>query len=104
MLLFVDDDSARHAPIKGGSPSPASAMLVSLFWAEEASLRSFAWVERVASASNIADGPSRLAFAEICALGAPWSESQQGISFGSFWGFKGELAAGARFWSRRANV
>ena len=74
MVVFVDNDSARHALIKGGSPSPASAQLVGLFWTVEAHLRSFAWIERVASSSNIADGSSRLDFAAVRSLGAAPSE------------------------------
>ena len=74
MVLFVDNDSARHALIKGGSPSPASAQLVGLFWSAEAHLRSFVWVERVASSSNVADGPNRLEYAGLRRLGAVWSE------------------------------
>ena len=76
-MLFVDNDSARHALIKGGSPSQASAQLVGLFWTAEAHLRSYVWVERVASSSNIADGPSRLEFVEVRRLGAEWSEPKQ---------------------------
>ena len=74
IVVFIDNDSARHALIRGGSPSPASAELVSLFWATEAQLRSYCWVERVPTASNVADGPSRLSFAGVRALGARWSE------------------------------
>ena len=52
----------------------ASAQLVSLFWAAEASLRSYAWVERVPSSSNVADGPSRLNYEGVMQKGAVWSE------------------------------
>ena len=69
MLLFIDNDSARHALIKGYTPSLASARLVSSFWESEAALASYCWVERVPSLSNIADGPSRLKFDEVVDLG-----------------------------------
>ena len=68
-MLFVDNDSARHALIRGGSPSSASAYLVSAFWKAETALLAYVWVERVPSASNIADGPSRLCFDQVRELG-----------------------------------
>ena len=74
MLLFMDNDSARHALIRGGSPSTASAHLVSLFWREETLRRAYTWVERVPTASNVADGPSRLKYGYLKKLGAVWSE------------------------------
>ena len=69
MILFVDNDGARHALIKGYTPSLASAHLVASFWESEAALASYCWVERVPSPSNIADGPSRLSFDEVVGLG-----------------------------------
>ena len=69
VLLFVDNDSARHALIRGGSPSLASAYLVSAFWKAETALLAYAWVGRVLSASNIADSPSRLSFGQVRELG-----------------------------------
>ena len=74
IVLFVDNDSARHALIKGGSPIQASARLVGLFWAGEARAMSYTWTERVPSESNPADGPSRLAFDEMARLGGSWTE------------------------------
>ena len=69
ILLFVDNDSARFALIKGYTPSVASARLVAAFWEMEACLASYCWIDRVPSASNIADGPSRLTFDEVVELG-----------------------------------
>ena len=74
IVLFVDNDSARHALIKGGSPIQASARLVGLFWAGEARAMSYTWTERVPSESNPADGPSRLAFDDMARLGGSWTE------------------------------
>ena len=74
VLLFVDNDSARHALIRGGSLSFASACLVGLFWEEETRMRAFAWVERVPSSSNPADGPSRLNFELMRRMGAVRTE------------------------------
>ena len=70
VIVFVDNDAARHAIIRGASPSDPSAILVSMFWANETSLGSFSWVERVPTQSNPADGPSRLRFDEAKQLGA----------------------------------
>ena len=69
-LIFVDNDAARHAIIKGASPSGPSAILVDMFWTSEADLGAFSWIERVPSLSNPADAPSRLQFAELLDLGA----------------------------------
>ena len=70
IIAFVDNDAARHAIIRGASPSGPSAVLVSPFWANEAQLGSFCWVERVPTQSKQADGPSRLCFREARLLGA----------------------------------
>ena len=57
---FVDNDSARYAPIKGSSPCLESAWLVQAFWTlESETSESRSWIARVPSKSNIADGPSR---------------------------------------------
>ena len=69
-LIFVDNDAARHAIIKGASPSGPSAILVDAFWTMEAELGAFSWIERVPSPSNPADAPSRLQFAELLRRGA----------------------------------
>ena len=70
VIVFIDNDAARHAIIRGASPSGPSAVLVGLFWANEARLGSFCWVERVPTHSNPADGPSRLCFSMARELGA----------------------------------
>ena len=74
MLLFMDNDSARHALIRGGSPSAASAHLVGLFWREETLRRAYTWVERVPTASNVADGPSRRRYEDLRRMGAKWTD------------------------------
>ena len=77
VIVFVDNDAARHALIRGASPSGPSAILVSLFWANEASLGSFCWVERVPTQSNPADGPSRLRFDLVRQFGAMIHEESE---------------------------
>ena len=62
VIWFVDNDAARHALIKGASPSGPSAALAGAFWSNEERLGSFSWVERVPTQCNPADGPSRLFF------------------------------------------
>ena len=74
-LIFIDNDAARHAIIKGASPSGPSAILVDAFWSKEAALGAFSWIERVPSQSNPADAPSRLEFAGLVKCGARLREA-----------------------------
>ena len=83
VLIFVDNDAARHALIKGASPAGPSALMVDAFWTREAELEAFSWVERVPSPSNPADGPSRLSFGGIVALGARVREAGVILGLGS---------------------
>ena len=77
VIVFIDNDAARHAVIRGASPSGPSAVLVSLFWANEALLGSFCWVERVPTQSNPADGPSRLRFDLVRKIGVVVHEENE---------------------------
>ena len=81
-LLFVDNDAARHAIIRGASPSGPSAVLVEHFGDAEAELDSFSWIERVPSPSNPADGPSRLRFGDLALRGARVREAAEVLSLG----------------------
>ena len=83
VLIFVDNDAARHALIKGASPSGPSALMVDAFWTREAELEAFSWVERVPSPSNPADAPSRLQFSGLVALGARVRETGEVLRLGS---------------------
>ena len=69
-LVFVGNNAARHAIIRGASQSGPSASLVQHFWAAESELGAYSWFERVPSLSNPADGPSRLCFGGLVAPGA----------------------------------
>ncbi len=60
---FIDNDAARMSLIKGYSPSPASAGILANSRLAEARADTLTWFERVASPSNVADAPSRLAAA-----------------------------------------
>ena len=53
---------------KGYSPAGRSATIIDSTTELLARARTWAWFARVASASNIADGPSRLEFGEILSL------------------------------------
>ena len=61
-LTFIDNDAARFGLIKGYSPSLPSGRLIGASWLADTRLRTTSWFCRVASASNVADGPSRLDF------------------------------------------
>lgn len=65
VLHFIDNDAARFGLIRGYSPSRPSACIISDFWTAEAELGCRSWFDRVPSASNPSDGPSRIKFEEI---------------------------------------
>ena len=93
-IYFVDNDAAKDGLIKKYSPSSASNELIEAFWSLEASMGSYAWLERVPSKSNPADAPSRADFEALKAQGAvrdtpclpdPWKGAI--VRFGSELGF-----------------
>ena len=68
VIWFVDNEAARFSAIKGISATTTMRVLVREFFSFEAESPSFPWIERVPSASNPADGPSRKAPEEVMAL------------------------------------
>ena len=69
VFLFVDNDAARAAVVKGTTNNFPSARIVAKIW-EIAVVRGIQlWVERVPSWSNVADGPSRNEWQEARELG-----------------------------------
>ena len=58
-LIFVDNEAAKHALVKGSSPEKAMASVTDAACAFEIAARTTAYYERVPSASNPADLPSR---------------------------------------------
>ena len=66
--------AARGGLVSRYSPSLESNRLIMAFWLQEATLGSHAWLEWVASKSNIADGPTRDQFALLQSLGATFTE------------------------------
>ncbi len=59
VMYYIDNEAAKFSLIKGTSPTRDSAWLVNEFWKREAAQESYSWFERVPSASNCADDPSR---------------------------------------------
>ena len=74
IICFIDNDSAGANLVKGYSKQPDSSALVGEFWLIMASLKANVYIDRVESKSNLADGPSRLDFHLVLALGAQWKE------------------------------
>jgi hypothetical protein len=58
-LWFVDNEAARIALVKGTTHNKASASIVNDFWEVAAVMEVYAWLDRVPSIANPADGPSR---------------------------------------------
>ena len=69
LLTLMDNESARFGLIAGYSPVVASAELITASAMLDARLSLHQWCARVPSPSKVADGPSRLDFAEVLALG-----------------------------------
>ncbi|CAE7326327.1 unnamed protein product, partial [Symbiodinium sp. CCMP2456] len=59
VILFVDNESARFAILKGGSNSRGMSDLVRAFDRPDLKHPMLYWVDRVPSYSNVADGPSK---------------------------------------------
>ena len=70
VVVFIDNDSAREALIRGYSPSLPSAELIATTWLALAACHCRPWFARVPGPSNSADGPSRLDFGQAKQLGA----------------------------------
>ena len=70
ILVFVDNDAARTAVIKGDTRSLASARITHQFWERAATHEWYPWIDRVPSKSNPADGPSRGVWDEVERMGA----------------------------------
>ena len=59
VVVYIDNEAARFGLIKGTSPTLDTAWLINEYWTAEADNETNTWVERVPSASNCSDGPSR---------------------------------------------
>jgi len=69
VIIFIDNDSAREALIRGYSPALASSELIAITWLAIAESQCVAWFARVPGPSNIGDGPSRLSFPQAGGIG-----------------------------------
>ena len=56
---MVDNEAAKYALIKGTTCERTAAWITHQYWNKEVELECSSWLERVPSASNCADGPSR---------------------------------------------
>ena len=74
VLLFVDNEPAKHAVARGTSRSALLADITEKICEAEIRSRALLWAERVASADNSADPPSR---GEAPPELAGWPEPQQ---------------------------
>ena len=61
VIVFTDNEAARHAFIKGYSPLMLGAEVLACAWLQAASVSASPWFARVPTGSNPADGPSRMA-------------------------------------------
>ena len=61
-FVFIDNNSARYSLVNGYSPVLDSSQIISDVWLCDATQGVSSWYARVPTASNIADGPSRLRF------------------------------------------
>eukprot|EP00392_Amoebophrya_sp_AT5.2_P018980 g19652.t1 len=69
VLIFIDNESAQGAVTKGHSTDNCVADLIHEIWSTALALGLDIWFERVISALNVADGPSRDFFETCHALG-----------------------------------
>lgn len=70
VIHFVDNDSAASCLVKGYSQKTDSSALVGTYWLAVSDCQAEPYIDRVESKSNLADGPSRLAFQELLSLGS----------------------------------
>ena len=93
-MHYIDNEAAKYGLIKGNSPTRDSAWLINEFWKQEADMESYSWFERVPSASNCADDPSRGKGADTVVAGrrVVWKRLPQRI--------EGDLA---KSWAKQAS-
>ena len=69
-IHFVDNDAASASLVKGYSPKSDSCELAGAYWLQAAKTATDIYIDRVESKSNLSDGPSRLEFHALHALGS----------------------------------
>ena len=70
VIHFLDSNTSLGSLIKGSSPIGETSQLVGAYWARINRLKTYAWLDRVESKSNIADGPTKFNDALLLELGA----------------------------------
>jgi hypothetical protein len=70
IMLWIDSQAAEGVLVKAYSKSPYLTIIAALFWRAVRGFRCSAWIGRVPSALNVADGPSRNDSSYMCQLGA----------------------------------
>ena len=70
LVIYIDNEAAKSSLIRLDGANSASKALTELFSILEDEIGFAAWVGRVASHSNPADGPSRGSFGASCISGA----------------------------------
>eukprot|EP00438_Fugacium_kawagutii_P031542 Skav209363 [mRNA] locus=scaffold1388:119609:120619:- [translate_table: standard] len=68
VLYFIDNDGVKEALVKGVTQSAASKKLLIECMIQDSKNQAMSWYSRIASPSNISDGPSRLSFSEVKSL------------------------------------
>ena len=79
VVYYLDNEAAKAGFIKGAGATQLANVIVGSFCAQEAKLQLKTWFSRVATHSNLSDGPSRMDFGLVTALGCnkceiPWLE------------------------------
>ena len=59
LIQWTDNDATRHCLVKGRSPSPSMQVMVKCFGRADIKHPCYVWIDRIPSASNPADAPSR---------------------------------------------
>jgi len=65
VLFFVDNESARFAMIRAGSPVDTTRQLLLQSFVADWTLNCLCWFARVPTCANLADEPSRLTFGRL---------------------------------------
>ena len=72
VIVYSDNVGAEHATEKGSCKAADHNLLVHEIWTHALRSRIHLWLERVPSAENISDSPSRFEYEMLEELGATW--------------------------------
>ena len=87
VVLYGDNDAARASFVAGRASTQVGELIMSSFVSHELQLQLKVWFSRVPTASNIADGPSRLDCELVEKLGStlvetPWDRIETELNLG----------------------